>query len=275
MELLPLAPECGVEISGIQLADAEGEALEKIKQAIFENGVAVFRDQDFSPAEHLAFAKRWGGIDINNFFPLLDDFPEIATVHKKPGHVTNIGGAWHTDHSYDQVPAMGSILVARTLPPEGGDTLFAHMGAAYDALPDDLKQEIDGLQAYHSADHIYNEGGVLAASDLGDELRGRDVKTGATHPMVIRHPCTGRKLLYVNVAHTIQIVGQSRKESMPLLKRIYRAALTDTNQCRVKWQPGTVVIWDNRTSWHFALNDYHGHERKMDRITLTGEPVAA
>lgn len=275
MQMRPMAPKCGVEISGVSLSGCNDAELAAIKQAIYEHGVAVFRDQEFSPEDHIAFAKRWGGIDINNYFPLQDEYPEIAIVRKKPDQVTNIGGAWHTDHSYDQIPAMGSILVARELPPRGGDTLFAHMGAAYDSLPDDLKEEIEGLKAYHTADHVYEEGGIYAQTDMGSELRGQDLKTGAVHPVVIRHPATGRKLLYVNGAFTIHFVGQTREESLPLLSKLLAAAVREDNQCRVEWKPGTVAIWDNRTTWHNALNDYQGHYREMHRITLSGEALAA
>ena len=153
--------------------------------------------------------------------------------------------------------------------------MFAHMGAAYDALPQDLKDEIEGLQAFHTADHVYKADGIYAQSDMGSELRGQDLRTGAVHPIVIRHPQTGRKLLYVNSAFTINIVGKTREESLPLLNRLYDAALAADNIVRVQWQPGTVAIWDNRTTWHNALNDYPGHAREMHRITLSGEALAA
>ncbi|MEC8837667.1 MAG: TauD/TfdA family dioxygenase [Pseudomonadota bacterium] len=276
MEMVPLALACGVEIRGVALTQAQGDSLEAIRQAVYENGVALFRDQhDFTPEAHIAFARRWGGIDLNNYFPLTEDHPEIAVVRKRADQVTNIGGGWHTDHSYDQVPAMGSVLVARALPPSGGDTLWAHMGAAYDALSDDLKQEIEGLEAYHSADHIYEEDGLYAQTDMAADLRGQSLRTGATHPVVIRHPHTGRRLLYVNSAFTLNFVGRTRAESLPLLQRLYDAATAADNTCRVAWEPGSVAIWDNRTTWHLAMNDYQGHAREMHRITLTGEPLAA
>ena len=276
MEMVPLALACGVEIRGVALTQAQGDSLEAIKQAVYQNGVALFRGQhDFTPEAHIAFARRWGGIDLNNYFPLTEGHPEIAVVRKRADQVTNIGGGWHTDHSYDQVPAMGSVLVARTLPPSGGDTLWAHMGAAYDALSDDLKQEIEGLEAYHSADHIYEEDGLYAQTDMAADLRGQSLRTGATHPVVIRHPHTGRRLLYVNSAFTLNFVGRTRAESLPLLQRLYDAATAADNTCRVAWEPGSVAIWDNRTTWHLAMNDYQGHAREMHRITLTGEPLAA
>jgi len=270
-----LAPRCGVEIAGVSLKDCTPAEMAAIKAAIYDHGVAVFRNQDFAPEDHIAFAKAWGGIDLNNYFPLDPRWPEIALVAKAPDQTTNIGGAWHTDHSYDQVPAMGSILVARVLPPAGGATLFAHMGAAYDDLSDEVKAQIEGLQAFHTADHVYKADGIYAQTDQGQSLRGQDIRTGAVHPVVIRHPVTGRRLLYVNGAFTINFVGQTREESLPLLSQLLAAAVTDDNQCRVQWEPGTVTIWDNRTTWHNALNDYHGHAREMHRITLTGEALAA
>jgi len=275
MQLKPMAPECGVEITGVSLAACSAAQMDDIKQAIYEHGVAVFRDQEFTPEAHIAFAKAWGGIDINSYFPLNERHPEIALVRKEADQVTNIGGAWHTDHSYDQVPAMGSILVARELPPAGGDTMWAHMGAAYDALSDDLKARIEDLEAFHTADHVYKEGGLYAQTDQGRSLRGQALETGAVHPVVIRHPQTGRCLLYVNNAFTIHFVGQTREESLPLLSELFAAALTETNQCRLAWKPGTIAIWDNRTTWHNALNDYQGHAREMHRITLSGEALAA
>ncbi len=275
MKLTEKTPKCGVEISDVSLAHCSDAEMEEIKQAIYEHGVAVFRDQEFSPEDHIKFGRRWGGIDVNNYFPLKEDFNEIAVVKKEADEQTNIGGAWHTDHSYDQIPAMGSVLVARELPPKGGDTEWAHMGAAYDALPDDLKEAIAGLEAFHSADHVYKADGLYAQTDMGKNLRGQDLKTGAVHPVVIRHPHTGRKLLYVNSGFTVNFVGQTREESLPLLRRLCDAALQADNICRLEWKPGTVAIWDNRTTWHNAINDYTGHRREMHRITLTGEALAA
>ncbi len=161
METQPIERHIGTQITGFQLAQASDADIERLQQLVSDRGVVVLRDQDLSPDAHIRFAQRWGGIDINDYFPLAADYPEIAVVRKRADQQTNIGGAWHTDHSYDQIPAMGSILVARVLPPAGGDTLFAHMGAAYDSLADDLKDEIAGLKAFHSADHVYQEGACM------------------------------------------------------------------------------------------------------------------
>ena len=273
MQLRPLSEHVGTEVSGIAMAALDDAGFEQLRHLVYDRGVAVLRDQDLTPQQHIAFARRWGGIDINNYFPLNGEHPEIAEVRKEADQMVNIGGGWHTDHSYDQIPAMGSILVARELPPSGGDTLFSSMGAAYDALSDGLKATLENLNAVHSADHIYSHDGVYAQTDQASALRGHDLKTRAVHPVVIRHPVTGRKLLYVNGAFTLHFEGWAREESRPLLDYLYTLGTREEFQCRLEWKPGTVAIWDNRATWHLAQNDYHGHRRVMHRITLTGEPI--
>lgn len=275
MRQVLLSEHVGVEITGVQLAELGEDELDALKLAVFENGVAVLRDQDLSPDQHIAFAKRWGGIDVNPSFPTNSGWPEIAEVRKAEAQRDNIGGGWHTDHSFDPIPAMGSILVARILPPQGGDTLFSSMGAAYDSLSGGLKATLETMRAVHSADHIYQPGGYYSTTDLAGEMTGQDLVTRALHPVVIRHPVTGRKLLYVNGAFTLHFEGWTREESLPLLQYLYTVGQREDFQCRVRWQPGSVAIWDNRATWHLAMNDYHGHARVMHRITLTGEPLAA
>lgn len=275
MLMQQLAPQLGMEISDVDLATVDDAGVEAIKAAVFEHGVVVVRDQALRPEDHIAFAKRWGGIDVNNYFPANGGYPEIAEVRKAETQMVNIGGGWHTDHSYDQVPAMGSILVARELPPVGGDTLFASMAAAYAALSPGLQATLATLRAVHSADHIYGHDGAYAKTDQAAELKGHDLKTRAVHPVIIRHPRTGQQLLYVNPAFTLHFEGWSREESLPLLQFLYDVAIRPEFQARIQWREGSVAIWDNRSTWHFACNDYHGHRRVMHRITLTGEPIGA
>ena len=275
MKLAAMSPHVGTEVTEVDLASISDVDLALLRQTLAESGMVAIRDQQLSPEQHIAFARRWGGIDINNFFPVSADYPEIAEVRKAEKQQSNIGGGWHTDHSFDQVPSMGSILVARELPPVGGDTLFASMGAAYDALSDGLKETLGTLRAVHSADHIYQPGGYYSQTDMASEMRGHELSTRAVHPAVIRHPVTGRKLLYVNGAFTLHFEGWTREESLPLLQYLYQVASCEEFQCRLHWQPGSVAIWDNRATWHLAMNDYHGHRRVMHRITLTGDPLAA
>jgi taurine dioxygenase len=265
----------GAEILGLDLADTLPAAtIEAIRHALFQHGVVFFRDQKLTPEQHVAFAQRFGAINVNRFFKAVDGYPMVAEVRKEPEQTGNIGGGWHTDHSYDQVPAMGSILYAREVPDTGGDTLFASMYAAYDALSDGLKETLERLQAVHSSRHVF---GVEAYAGRGD-LKGRYLNPeaatqDAVHPVVVRHPGSGRKALYVNAAFTVRILGWTDEESRPLLQYLYQHAARPEFTYRFQWREGSVAFWDNRCTWHYALNDYHGHRRLMHRITVEGGPL--
>lgn len=274
VEIRAMSDHVGSEMLGMDLTALSDNDLALVKATLAERGLVVFRDQQLSEEQHIAFARRVGPIVVNNYFPENAGYPEIAEVRKAETQLANIGGGWHTDHSYDQVPAMGSILVARELPPVGGDTLFASMAAAYDSLSDGLKATLEGMRAVHTADHIYGPQGFLSNSDIGGELKGRDLKTLAIHPVIIRHPDTGQKLLYVNSAFTTHFEGWTRDESLSLLTYLFSVGMEARFQCRLHWQPGTVAMWDNRSTWHYALNDYHGHRRLMHRITIDGVPIS-
>lgn len=272
-EMHPLAEHVGVEAHGVDLNTIDDAGFDALRRAVADHGVLFVRDQTLTPEQHIAFARRWGPIDVNKYFPANGGYPEIAEVRKTENQQTNTGGGWHTDHSYDQVPAMGSILLARETPPTGGDTLFASLGAALDSLSDGLKTTLRGLRAVHSADHIYSADGIYAKTDQAADLKGHDERTRAVHPVIIRHPQTGREILYVNPAFTLHFEGWTREESMPLLTYLYQVAMQDRFHCRVSWAPGSLAIWDNRSTWHLAMNDYHGHRRLMHRITISGEPL--
>jgi len=273
--LHPVSPGCGVEIRGVELARLSGSDLSLIRDAFHEHGVIFLRDQDFTTRDHLAFARRWGEIIINEHFPELGETPEIAVVVKEADQKTNIGGGWHADHSYDPAPALGSILVAREVPEAGGDTLFAHMARAFDALSDGLKANLRTLRALHSSRQIYGPGGSYDGTDLKALLKADGALSDAIHPVVIRHPETGREVLYVNPAHTIRFEGWTREESLPLLNQLYAHATKPEFTCRHHWTPGCVAMWDNRSTWHHAINDYHGQRREMHRITIAGTTLQA
>ncbi len=273
MQMRPLSEHVGVEATGVDLTRLDDATFAALSEAVAQAGVLFVRDQSLTPEQHIAFARRWGAIDVNKYFPANGGHPEIAEVRKAETQQTNIGGGWHTDHSYDAVPAMGSILLARETPPAGGDTLFASLGAAFDSLSDGLKATLRGLRAVHSADHIYSADGIYAKTDQAAALKGHDERTRAVHPVVIRHPRTGREILYVNPAFTLHFEGWTREESLPLLTYLYGVAMRDQFHCRVQWTPGSIAIWDNRSTWHCAMNDYQGHRRLMHRITIAGEPL--
>ena len=263
---------CGVEVTGVDLRTMSNRQWDEVQRAFVENGVVFFREQSLTPEEHVAFARRWGQIDINRFFTAVKGHPEIAEVRKEPEQKTNIGGGWHTDHSYDLEPAMGSVLLARELPDEGGDTLFANMYMAFEALSPGLQRTLEGMRAVHGAAHIFGPKGVHknnpeSAARYGNEhLAGDDV----LHPVVIRHPLSGRKALYVNPAFTLRFEDWSVEDSKPLLEHLYRHATRPEFTCRFNWQPGSIAFRDNRATWHYAANDYHGERRLMHRITVAG-----
>ena len=193
-------------------------------------------------------------------------------MRKEPEQKTNIGGGWHTDHSYDPEPAMGSILLARELPEEGGDTLFANMYRAFETLSPGLQRTLEGMNAVHGSAHIFGAKGVNAANPEGASRYGNQHLVGddVVHPVVIRHPLSGRKSLYVNPAFTLRFEGWSAEDSRPLLEHLYRHAARPEFTCRFRWREGSIAFWDNRATWHYAANDYHGERRLMHRITVAG-----
>jgi taurine dioxygenase len=271
----PVAAALGVEIDGVDLALGPDEAqFDEIRRAYQQYGVIFFRDQRMTPEQHMAFAGRWGPININRFFAAVDGYPMIAEVRKEADQMDNIGGDWHTDHSYDTAPAMGSILYGLEVPEIGGDTLFASMYSAYDALSDGLKAMLEGLDAWHSSRHVFSAAARSDDGDVGVRVGNPDLATqDALHPVVIHHPETGRKALYVNPGFTVRFDGWTAEESAPLLDYLYKHAVRPEFTCRFQWRNGSVAFWDNRSTWHLALNDYHGHRRLMHRITVDGGPL--
>ena len=275
IEVAPVSGGVGVEVHNVDIKSGiDAGTFDELRAAFVEHGLIFLRDQDITPDEHIAFAERWGEININRFFPRLDGYDQIATVTKEPDQTTNIGGGWHTDHSYDHVPAMGSILIARETPPVGGDTLFACMYTAYDTLSDGLKQTLEDMKAVHSSRHIFGE-----QSSYRDTMKDRfsnpeDATQDAVHPVVITHPESGRKALYVNPGFTLHFDGWTAAESKPLLDYLYAHAVQLEHTTRFQWAPGSIAFWDNRCTWHYALNDYHGARREMHRITIEGSPIS-
>lgn len=274
IDVRPLAGRCGAEVLGIDLGARIGNRQwDELRQAFVEHGVIFFRDQQLTPEQHLAFARRFGPIDVNRFFQAVPGYPEIAEVRKEPEQKTNIGGGWHTDHSYDAAPAMGSILLAREVPEHGGDTLFSSMYAAWEALSDGLKATLDRMRAVHSAAHVFGTAGGYKQAD-GPQFKNADLAVGeVSHPVGIRHPESGRRALYVNPAFTLRFEGWSEAESRPLLDFLYAHAARPEFTCRFRWAQGSIAFWDNRCTWHYALNDYHGNRRVMHRITVGGQPL--
>lgn len=271
----PTSGSMGVEIHNVDLSKELSDSLfSEIREAFIEHGLIFFRDQELTPDDHLRFAKRWGEININRFFVKVEGYDQIAEVRKDADQKINIGGAWHTDHSYDQIPAMGSILLAKETPKIGGDTLFANMYRAYETLSDGMKKTLESMKACHSSRHVFGaHTGYSEASNqrIGNpELATQD----AIHPVIITHPESKRKALYVNPEFTVNFEGWTVEESKPLLDYLAEHTTQQENTTRFQWEPGSIAFWDNRCTWHFALNDYPGETRLMHRITVEGSALS-
>ena len=267
----PLSGNIGAEIDGVNLKKISKEQFKEIKIVFGKYGVIFFRNQNLSPEEEIIFAELWGEININRFFTNLEGYPKIALVSKEPDQKKNIGGAWHTDHTYDLEPAMGSILFAHQVPKKGGDTLFSSMYAAYETLSDGLKDTLKNMYGRHSSRHVFGTSRAERNDDtVGRIINSDKAKQDAIHPVVITHPQTGKKALFVNPTFTLGFDGWSDEESKPLLNYLYSHATKPEFTCRFKWEEGSIAFWDNRSTWHLAVNDYHGQRRLMHRITITG-----
>lgn len=269
MDIRPLTGGLGAEIFGADVRD--GAQFTEIHEAFAKYSVIVLRGQNIAPEDHLDFARRFGPINVNRFFKPVDGHPEIATVLKEKDQKEAVGEGWHTDHSYDQAPAMGSILHAIEMPPYGGDTLFVSMGAAYEALSATMRGFLDGLTAVHSSRHVFGVTTLESEAAKSGRLSNAEAATQeARHPVVITHPLSGRRGLFVNPVFTTHIESLTADESAAVLNMLYEHCRQPEFQARVRWQAGDITMWDNRATWHKAINDYHGFRRLMHRITVEG-----
>lgn len=272
IKVTPQSTALGAVISGVDLSkEPSKHAMAELKDAFGRYSVIFFRNQDLAPQQHIAMAERWGAINVNRFFKPLDGYPQIAQVIKEANQKENIGGTWHTDHSYDLIPAMGSMLYAREVPTVGGDTLFSSMYLAYEALSEDLKKMLADLKAWHSSRHAFGYSVTDSEHFEDGRLANPNQATqDALHPVVITHPLTGRKALYVNADFTVRFDGWTVEQSQPILDFLYAHGARQEFTCRFHWESGSIAFWDNRATWHYAMNDYQGHRRIMHRITLEG-----
>ncbi len=281
IEVRPITTALGAEVHGIDLArPLTNKELDTVHQAFLDHQVIFFRDQDISPEQHLDFARKFGELDVHPFAAGLKDYPEIMPVVKEAeDHTkTNFGGKWHSDVTFYEEPALGSILYALDVPKIGGDTLWANMYLAYETLSDGLKKTLDGLEAVHSAKRVYglNNSRTIRRHKDGSGISmkvqaSEEAEAEVSHPVVRTHPETGRKLLFVNANFTERFVGWTEEESLPLLDFLCEHATQPAFTCRFRWQKGSIAFWDNRCTQHLAMNDYHGQRREMHRVTICGD----
>lgn len=264
-----VTPHCGAEVHDIDLsADLDVATIAEIERVLVNHGVVFFRDQHLTRDQHRDLGKRFGALHIHPAAPAPKGYPEILLIHADEKRKGAAGGGWHSDVSCDLEPPAASMLYMKQMPTVGGDTLFSSMYAAYDALSDRMKQHLDGLTAVHGSDDVYQGGGYRS------EDQGRK-NPQAEHPVVRRHPVTGRKALYVNSIFTKYIKGVPRKEGEALLRFLFEHVASPSFQCRFRWAVDSIAFWDNRCVQHYATDDYYPEVRRAERITIAGDrPVA-
>jgi alpha-ketoglutarate-dependent taurine dioxygenase len=265
----PLGPTVGGLIDGVDLtSDLPAPVISELRQALLDYKVIFFRDQPLTPAQHVAFARRFGELELHPFIPANREQPELVRFAKS----ADVGGyenGWHSDVSWREIPSMGAVLHAIEVPSTGGDTVFSDMGAAYDGLDDSTKAEIDPLSAVHDYSFVF---GSRVKPEQRDEMRAK--YPPVTHPVVRTHGETARKLIYVNRFFTDHVVGLDADASTALIDRLSRRAEIVEYQCRFQWEPHSVAFWDNRAVQHYACSDYWPSVRVMERASIVGERPA-
>jgi taurine dioxygenase len=277
-DVTPIAGACGAEIHGMDLSsDLDDEAIDAIRKALLDHLVVFFRDQTLTPDQQIAFGRRFGDLDIDRFVVPMEGHPEMMVLIKEADETVNFARIWHSDVTFQEQPAMGSILYAVEVPPYGGDTMWANEYLAYDALSEGMKELLGGLRAVHSARGGYGKAVLNKRYDQTKRsmkiYRDRDhiAEQEVVHPVIRTHPETGRKAIYVNGAYTERFEGMTVEESKPILQYLYRHCIRPEFTCRFRWTQGAVAFWDNRAAMHYPINDYHGFRREMRRITICGD----
>jgi alpha-ketoglutarate-dependent taurine dioxygenase len=255
----------GAEISGIDLTAALDDAVvAELRQALHDYKVLFFREQPISPEQHLAFARRFGELEIHPALQSNSAQPELVRFEKS-ATVSGYENSWHHDVTWREFPSMGAILHAIAVPPIGGDTLFSDMYAAYDSLDQQTRDEIEQLDAIHDFLQAFRH---LVPADQHERMRERF--PSVRHPVVATHAVTGRRHLYVNRVFVQRIENLTPDASRALIDRLCRAADAPEHQVRLKWEPDTVAFWDNRAVQHYAASDYWPHTRIVERASIVG-----
>lgn len=275
IEVRPVSGALGAEIAGLDVSKPlNGDQTDALRSAFLEHQVICLRNQSLTPSQQVTFARRFGEPDIYPYIKALPDAPEVIEILKTEKDTENFGGGWHSDTSYLERPALGTMLYALDVPSAGGDTLFTNMHLAYEALSDGMKDLLSGLVGVNSSAQGYRGGRAKKMKEL-DGMKDKFIETSevsvAEHPVVRTHPETGRKSLYASRGHTERFKGMTAEESRPLIEYLADHAVRPEFTCRMRWQPGTLVFWDNRCTQHFAVNDYQGERRRMHRVTLIGD----
>jgi len=276
-EARPLSGALGAEIWGIDLAKPlDAATFADIRCAFVDFGVLCFREQQLTPELQVAFARRFGDLDVHPIVTGTDAIPELVRVLKPAGESASFGVGWHSDNSFFEKPSLGSVLYGVTIPPYGGDTLYASMERAYAALSEPMKRFLEPMVAVHSAARAYDpkvtgEHKYRGEAPISYRYNEQAIEAEVQHPVIRTHPESGRKSLYVNHMFTQRIIGLSASESRAVLAFLYDHCVRPEFTCRLRWQTGTLAIWDNRSVQHYAIDDYQPFERLMYRVTICGD----
>ncbi len=277
LEIRPLSGALGAEIHGADVSSGHEPGLvERVRAALLAYGVVALRDQKLDDRRtQLEFGRQLGELDVHPIADGMEDYPEMIRVLKPAGEAAFFGTGWHSDNSFFEAPSAMTLLYGETVPVVGGDTLFASMERVYEALSDPLRSFLDPLVAVHSASRAYDPRTTGAAKYRGETAITYSytdaIYDDVEHPVIRTHPETGRRSLFVNPMFTQRIVGLHENESRRLLEMLYEHAARPDFSCRVRWEPGTLMLWDNRFVQHYALDDYEEFERVMYRITVKGD----
>ena len=268
----PLSVAIGAVVSGVDLSQPVPPGRrDEIAAALVERQVLFFRDQQFSPAQHRAFAAAFGPLHTHPIYPHVAEVPEIIVLDTEKTDLAD-NAMWHTDVTFIETPPLGSVLAARTVPPTGGDTLWASGTAAYETLSAPMQAFLAGLTATHDISKSFPVERFGADAESRERLeRSRSDHPPVVHPVIRTHPVSGRKALFVNDGFTTRINELSPRESEALLAFLLRHFEKPEFCVRWKWQPGDVAFWDNRVTQHYAADDYRPHRRVMHRATILGE----
>ena len=262
----PLGATIGATIGGLDLTeDLPDDVIAEVRQALLDYKVVFFRGQHLTAAQHVAFARRFGELEVHPFLKSNDELPELVRFEKSP-EVGGYENGWHSDVTWRVEPSMGSILRAIEVPASGGDTLFSDMCAVYEGLDDDTRALIDPLKAEHDFSQVF---GAVIPPEKKAEMR--EQYPLVEHPVVRTHPETGRRLMYLNRFFGLRIVGLPEDQSRALIDRLCRQAEIVEYQCRFRWEPGSIAFWDNRAVQHYASSDYWPARRVMERATIIGD----
>jgi len=274
-EARPLAGALGAEVLGVDLAHISDAGFAEIRQALVEYSVLCFRKQELSGGAQVDFARRFGEPDVHPIVQGTEELPELLRVWKPAGESASFGTGWHSDNTFFERPSMATVLYGVTIPPYGGDTLFASMEKAYDALSVFFQEFLAPLRAVHSASRAYDPRVTGEAKYRGEAplkyKYSEAVTAEVEHPVIRTHPESGRKSIFVNPMFALRICGLGSRESDAVLKMLFEHAVQPDFTCRVRWEPQTVTMWDNRCVQHYALDDYRAFERLMYRVTIQGD----